>query len=588
MWTLGGWGDMQRTGARGFSVVHLIVRTNRLKTITKTSTLLAVLFTAVLAGCANNPASGRSDIKRAEQASFRGDARAAIIILQPLADRGDAEAQYALAKVHLGGRSADRNPADGKRWLLKAAEQGHVSAQLDIANYAIEEKNYADALKWYLKVVEQHPNDASGRTAAEHLGVMYWNGEGVQQDFAEAARWNQRSAELGGAKGQFALGLIYLDGLAGTKDFEKAAKWFGAAARQGYAPARYMLVFIYADGIVTKPDAIEAAYWTSGRRISNEGEAAYYLGTFFSRGFFVYEQELRVLAWRLRKQDVPPAKAREYLNQVAKYANWGDEDEAVRWYKTGAEAGFVGAQVNLAGIQWNQASRHWNCGEAAKWTRIAAEKADPTGMVNLGLFYLNGPKDRVINAIGVQLKESDRGIAIEAVTQASPAEEAGVQPADLIVEFNGQDARKLGAKGVGDAIRATKDKAVALSLRRDDKSWSISITPREVRFKCPGADTTGLQKDSEEAVKWFEKAADRGNLTGLFFLAEAYRKGTGVPLDYKKALELYEKGADRGDWEAAQAISHMYSNGEAGEKNKDLADRWFRKAVDLKHKAVRG
>lgn len=30
----------------------------------------------------------------------------------------------------------------------------------------------------------------------------------------------------------------------------------------------------------------------------------------------------------------------------------------------------------------------------------------------------------------------------------------------------------------------------------------------------------------------------------------------------------------------------MYTNGEAGEKNKELADQWFRKAVDLKHKAV--
>jgi TPR repeat protein len=113
------------------------------------------------------------------------------------------------------------------------------------------------------------------------------------------------------------------------------------------------------------------------------------------------------------------------------------------------------------------------------------------------------------------------------------------------------------------------------------------VIPKETHFKCPGADSAELKRDPEEAVKWFKKAADQGELAGLFFLAEAYQKGNGVLQDRQKALELYEDGASRGDWEAAQAVSNMYASGEIGEKDKDLADQWYRKALDLKHKSVR-
>lgn len=548
-----------------------------------------LLFVAVLAGCAGTGGRPNPNIERANQEAFRGNAQAAFAILRPLAEQGDADAQYALAKIQLREIWRDRDPVDGSKWLLKAAEQGHVQSQFDLAYYyGVEEKNYPEALKWYLKVAEQHPDDSVGRTAAENIGIMYSNGEGVAQSYFEAARWYRRSAERGGPKGQHALGLIYFEGLAGPKDFDEALKWLGAAARQGYRAAQYTLVFIYAEGFDTKPNAIEAAYWYTGRRVSDEGEAAYHVGTFYTRGFFAWPEEQRVLAWLLRHRGVADNASRQYLNQI--YGQrWGDEDQAVRWYRAGAEAGFVGAQVNLARINWNQESRYWNCAEAVKWTRVAAEKVDPTAMVNMGMFYVQGPKERVVNAIGVEMEQTDNGIQVKNVLSGSPAEAAGMKPTDFIVTVNSEDARMLGVRGVADLIRASKNKEVVLRVRRgsDSNLKAIGVTPRETRLKCPGADSAGLKRDPEEAVRWFEKASDRGDLTGLFYLAQAYQEGTGVPQDYKKALELYERGASRGDWEAAQAISHMYTNGEAGEKNKELADQWFRKAVNLKHKAVR-
>ncbi|ODS31478.1 MAG: hypothetical protein SCARUB_03409 [Candidatus Scalindua rubra] len=52
--------------------------------------------------------------------------------------------------------------------------------------------NYKEAIKWYRKAAEQ------GHARAQAiLGIMYSQGQGVEQDFKEAVRWYQKAAEQG-------------------------------------------------------------------------------------------------------------------------------------------------------------------------------------------------------------------------------------------------------------------------------------------------------------------------------------------------------------------------------------------------------
>ncbi|MGN6876123.1 tetratricopeptide repeat protein, partial [Neisseria sp. P0021.S007] len=44
------------------------------------------------------------------------------------------------------------------------------------------------------------------------LGVMYADGEGVRQDYAEALKWYRKAAEQGDARAQSDLGLMYANG----------------------------------------------------------------------------------------------------------------------------------------------------------------------------------------------------------------------------------------------------------------------------------------------------------------------------------------------------------------------------------------
>src|SRR3954454_1319801 len=53
-------------------------------------------------------------------------------------------------------------------------------------------QNYAEAARWFRKAAEQGNADAQN-----HLGVLYDHGKGVTQDHAEAARWFRKAAEQG-------------------------------------------------------------------------------------------------------------------------------------------------------------------------------------------------------------------------------------------------------------------------------------------------------------------------------------------------------------------------------------------------------
>ena len=77
--------------------------------------------------------------------------------------------------------------------------------------------------------------------AQYNLGVMYYNGIGVTQDFSKALEWFHRAAEQGFADAQSDLGYMYSNGKGVIQDFSKALEWFHRAAEQGYAKAQYNL-----------------------------------------------------------------------------------------------------------------------------------------------------------------------------------------------------------------------------------------------------------------------------------------------------------------------------------------------------------
>ncbi len=102
------------------------------------------------------------------------------------------------------------------------------------------------------------------------LGVCYENGQGVEQDYEEAARWYRKSAEQGFAMAQANLGGCYYFGNGVEQDYREAVKWFRKAAEQGVALAQRWLGNCYLNGAGVEQDKAEAVKWL--RKAADQGE----------------------------------------------------------------------------------------------------------------------------------------------------------------------------------------------------------------------------------------------------------------------------------------------------------------------------
>ena len=106
----------------------------------------------ILSFAAPMAAGPLEDIDAADAAYAKGDYATALRLLRPLADQGDAAAQYNLGVMHANGQGVPQNYAEAAKWYRLAADQGDAPAQSNIGGlYALGRgvpKNYISAYTW--------------------------------------------------------------------------------------------------------------------------------------------------------------------------------------------------------------------------------------------------------------------------------------------------------------------------------------------------------------------------------------------------------------------------------------------------------
>ena len=88
-----------------------------------------------------------------------------------------------------------------------------------------------------------------------------------------------------------------------------------------------------------------------------------------------------------------------------------------------------------------------------------------------------------------------------------------------------------------------------------------------------------LKQDYEQAMLWYRKAADGGDVTAILNIGRLYDNAFGVPRDYATALVWYRRAAERVNAEAMTNIGAMYSTGQGVERDYDEAMRWLRRSA---------
>jgi TPR repeat protein len=82
-----------------------------------------------------------------------GNFATALRLLRPLAEQGDAGAQFNLGRMYTSGQGVPQDYAAAAVWYRKAADQGYADAQYNLGNMYFDgqgvPQNYAAAASWF-------------------------------------------------------------------------------------------------------------------------------------------------------------------------------------------------------------------------------------------------------------------------------------------------------------------------------------------------------------------------------------------------------------------------------------------------------
>ena len=165
-------------------------------------------------------------------------------------DNHQAVAIYQEALVHykgVGGRQDFLKAADGFRLAagagLKEAqfalgslyENGHIDL-----DHQTQRKNEAAAIPWYERAAAQ------GHLKAQYnLALLLLKKKGAHQNVVQGISWLRRSAQGGCPKAQYKLAVALYEGIGAPVNKDEAIHWFHQAARSGLPEAGEALEAIH-------------------------------------------------------------------------------------------------------------------------------------------------------------------------------------------------------------------------------------------------------------------------------------------------------------------------------------------------------
>ncbi len=145
--------------------------------------------------------------------------------------------------------------------VCTTATAQNAKAWLKDGNTRYAEGKYKEAAELYEKAA-----NAGSAEAQCNLGVMYYEGEGVDKDFSSAAMWFKRAAKMRYAKAEYNLALCYMNGQGVPTSYDKALIYMKASAQRGYTEAQERLADLYAKGIMVEADMEESRRWLAMSR----------------------------------------------------------------------------------------------------------------------------------------------------------------------------------------------------------------------------------------------------------------------------------------------------------------------------------
>ncbi|KAI7876672.1 HCP-like protein [Lichtheimia hyalospora FSU 10163] len=475
------------------------------------------------------------------------------------ANNGNAQAQFIVAIHYAMGLGVDISKDKAKTYLEQSAKQGFVHSETALGILYLEDDEYDRALMW-LERAEQKGDPR----ALFRLGLLYKSGHHrryqtsattmatVKQDWEKTVHYFKAAAEQGHPGAQFQLALGYQKGNLGLKrNLALADQLIQQSAKAGYTPAQRCLGFMYREGWVLTglKDATTA---TAGSRVhcKKSDKMAF-------QWFYRAAQRHDLYAYILVGQCYEQGRGVPVNRKTA-----------LEYYQRASEKENSPCQTKAQHAMADLLLRMGRLSEAYHWFTLAASKQDDIeeeeacdeeqGVVGS---YDHWPTRRARLMVARYHLHGWGGVTIDRQRAYSILTELTTH-----TEHDGHAHYWLATcylEGIPDVCEMDH----AAAFEHYSIAAKTSVLDSEYQLARMYANGIGVESDRSKALAWYKKAAHHGHEDALVILGYHYytiattmsQEDVNVKKDnLNQAIQYFEKAADGGNVSAMEQLGDIF------------------------------
>jgi|GEM_PF-500959 len=512
----------------------------------KTLIVIILCITIPVSWAKDNSSKKLTEYESVLAALKKEDIVTALMILLPLAESGDKQSQFKLAKIY----QEHGDFSNAIYWYKNSAEQGHMESQVTLGRLYIDgksiDKNPKLAAEYLLMATRnrQAMNKSSisntqktaskkikkSKTSDLNKGITAYN----NNDYTSALMYWLPISYEGDSEANYRIGKMYLEQKGERKNPQKALYWFLRAAERNHLEAQTTVGSMYFDGILIEKDLQLASKW-----------------------LFKSTQHEEQIAKKIKKKSNKKIKLEDsanYNKALLAYNKKDYETALLHLYPLGIKL-HTDAQILLGDLYLHEKGIYKAPDKGLAWYKRAIDQGDNKATRRLALKYLNA-QDLTKNtkkAINLLLKASRQG-----------------DPDSQLILGN------IYLKG--DIVEVNHSKA-AYWFKQSTKKKNPDALFALAEMYMHG---TGIEKNISKAIKYYKKADAKEHQVATLILGKHYYLNT-KKADYKTAFSFFSKAAKQGETEAQYYLGEMYYKGQAVEKNYKKSFEWYMKAASLGH-----
>ncbi|WP_165452256.1 tetratricopeptide repeat protein [Paenibacillus thalictri] len=462
---------------------------------------------------------------------MRSNSREMVELFKQAAELGHAEAPYLLAVYYQENGSSGGDCTQALSWFQTAANRGCEQARRSYAEFHYELALKAKKYNEYKVTVPAYEKAArAGHAgAANNLGVLYANGEGVAPNVQTSVYWYDIAAKGGNTNAMWNLAHCCLNGAGLKKSRQQALYWFEQAAERKHLEA--------AEQVAVLSHQIGERYWNAKEEQERPKAFAYFRK-----------------ATDYGNQDAFFDLGLCYANGIGVAPNAG---KAAEYYGQAARNGSAAAQNNLGVLYARGEGVNRNDQQAAHYYEQAANQGDPVAMKNIAYCYKEG-------------KGCEKN-AFQAVYWFEQAAERGDDEARL------QAAE--GSYAIGEHYlksKASDEKGKACDYFRKALKYGNNKALLQIGNCLENG--YGVKQSYEQAVHYYEQARAAGIDNADAWLADCYFEWAKELLEEyscQEAVELLEKGAKLEHEDCMLLLAACYFEGNGVYADDDTSAEWY-------------